>query len=60
MVTLGTFMTRTGGRRPSCRSGADRFELSAGGLGVLFTLMSLLNLAAVPRGTLATAGVARR
>ncbi len=55
MVTLGTFMTRTGGRQTILPLlGADKFDLSPGGLGALFTLMSLLNLAAVPfSGTLA-------
>jgi multidrug resistance protein len=55
MVTVGTFMTRTGGRQTILPLlGADRFELSAGSLGALFTLMSLLNLAVVPfAGTLA-------
>jgi DHA1 family multidrug resistance protein-like MFS transporter len=55
MVTLGTFMTRTGGRQTILPLlGADRFDLSPGSLGVLFTLMSLLNLFTVPAaGTLA-------
>ncbi|HXH22333.1 MAG TPA: MFS transporter [Dehalococcoidia bacterium] len=55
MVTLGTFMTRTGGRQTILPLlGADRFDLSPGSLGALFTLMSFLNLAAVPfAGTLA-------
>jgi DHA1 family multidrug resistance protein-like MFS transporter len=49
LVTLGTFMTRTGGRQTILPLLADdRFGMSAGSLGVLFTLMSLLNLAAVP------------
>ena len=49
MVTLGTFMTRTGGRQTILPLlGADRFDLSPGSLGVLFTLMSVLNLIAVP------------
>lgn len=49
MVTLGTFMTRTGGRQTILPLlGADRFDLSPGSLGLLFTLMSFLNLAAVP------------
>jgi multidrug resistance protein len=49
MVTLGTFMTRTGGRQTILPLlGADRFDLSPGSLGLLFTLMSFLNLVAVP------------
>jgi len=49
MVTLGTFMTRTGGRQTIFPLlGADRFDLSPGSLGGLFTLMSFLNLMAVP------------
>jgi multidrug resistance protein len=49
MVTLGTFMTRTGGRQTILPLlAADRFDLSPGALGLLFTLMSFLNLVAVP------------
>jgi DHA1 family multidrug resistance protein-like MFS transporter len=49
MVTLGTFMTRTGGRQTIVPLlAADRFGLDAGSLGLLFTLMSVLNLLAVP------------
>lgn len=49
LVTLGTFMTRTGGRQTILPLlGADEFGLSPGSLGLLFTLMSVLNLLAVP------------
>jgi len=49
MVTLGQFMTRAGGRQTILPLlSADRFGMSAGSLGALFTLMTVLNLIAVP------------
>jgi MFS transporter, DHA1 family, multidrug resistance protein len=49
MVTLAVFLTRTGGRQTVLPLlGADEFGMSPGTIGLLFTLMSLLNLAAVP------------
>ncbi len=49
MVTLETFLTRTGGRQTILPLLADdRFSMSPGTLGLLFTLMSVLNLIAVP------------
>ena len=55
LVTLGTFMTRTGGRQTVLPLlGADRFGMSVGALGLIFTVISVLNLVAVPlAGTLA-------
>lgn len=55
MVTLAVFLTRTGGRQTVLPLlGADRFDMTPGAIGLLFTMMSLLNLFATPyAGTLA-------
>lgn len=55
MVTLGTFFARSGGRQTIMPLlGKDRFDLSAGSLGLIFSLISVLNLVTVPMaGTLA-------
>lgn len=55
IVTLAVFLTRTGGRQTVLPLlGADRFDMTPGAIGLLFTMMSLLNLFATPyAGTLA-------
>lgn len=55
MVTLAVFLTRTGGRQTVLPLlGAERFAMTPGTIGLLFTLMSVLNLLATPyAGTLA-------
>jgi DHA1 family multidrug resistance protein-like MFS transporter len=49
MVTLATFLTRSGGRQTIMPLlGADRFNLGPGSIGLLFTLISGLNLVTIP------------